>query len=415
MVAAKMPKRITPLTPSQVQNTKAQPKPYKLRDGGGLFLLVNPDGAKLWRLDYRRPVTGRRNTIGLGTFSAVKLAEARERMRKARELLAAGTDPGEQRKADKVAAADKVANTFGAIAAEYFDKRDRETAADRFKRERNRFDNYLKPILGGVPIDDVTTPMLFAALRKPEAAGKLETVRRLRAMSGRIFRFGIATGRATHDPSAGMIGGLTTPTPTNFAAVTEPADLPHVLRALWSYAGTPVVAAALKLTPLFFVRHGELRSARWADIDLDAGEWRFIVSKTGTPHIVPLATQAVEILTELRKLTTRTEYVFPSSRGGGRHMSQVATLSAMRAMGLSADLVTNHGWRATARTILDEVLGFRPDFIEHQLAHAVKDANGRSYNRTSFLPERKAMMQAWADYLDGLRNGTNVVPIRKSA
>jgi integrase len=236
-------------------------------------------------------------------------------------------------------------------------------------------------------------------------------------MSGRIFRFAIATGRATSDPSAHLIGALTTPTPTNFAAATDPADLPDLLRTLWSYPGTPVVAAALKLTPMLFVRHGELRSARWADIDLDSAEWRYAASKTKQQHIVPLSSQAVEILTELKNLTGRGEYVFPSARGGDRHMSQVATLSAMRRMELSADLVTNHGWRATARTLLDEALHFPPHLIEHQLAHTVKDALGRAYNRTQHLPERKAMMQAWADYLDGLRKGSNVVSLdsRRSA
>lgn len=410
-----MPKQIAPLTPSQVQNAKAADKPCKLRDGGGLYLLVTTDGAKLWRWDYRRPVTGRRNTVGLGAYPAVKLAEARERLRKGREQLAVGIDPGEQRKTDKAVAAERSANTFGAIAREYLDKRDRETASDPFKRERSRFERHLAPLLNDVPITDVTAPMLLAVLRKPEAAGLLETARRLRAMSGRIFRYAMATDRATRDPSAILIDALITPKSTNFAAATDPADLPKLLRALWSYEGGPIVGAALKLTPLLFVRHGELRSARWADIDLDAGEWRFIASKTKTQHVVPLATQAVEILTGLKELTGRGEFVFPNARGGSRHMSQVATLSAMRRMELPAELVTNHGWRATARTLLDEVLGYRPDYIEHQLAHAVRDPNGRAYNRTAHLPERRKMMQGWADYLDGLRNDTNVVPIRRSA
>src|SRR5690606_11330176 len=188
-----------------------------------------------------------------------------------------GIDPGLKKKVEKMAAAQKAASTFGAVAEEYFAKRDREREDDPFKRERNRFDNYLKPELGTVPIADVTAPMLLAALRKPEAAGKLETARRLRAMAGRIFRYAIATGRASSDPSIHLIGALTAPTPTNFAAATDPAELPHLLRTLWSYAGTPIVSAALKLTPLVFVRHGELRAARWADIDLDAGEWRYTV------------------------------------------------------------------------------------------------------------------------------------------
>jgi len=405
------------LTLSTIKAAKAQPKPYRLPDFGGLFLQVQPSGGKVWRLRYLRPGTRKENMLSFGSFPTVSLQDAREAREDARRLLSRGIDPGMRKKTEKLATAQKAANTFGAIADEYFDKRARETDEDPSKRERSRYDNHLKPILGNVPIADVTAPMLLSALRKPEAAGKLETARRLRAMSGRIFRYAIATGRATRDPSADLVGALTMPTPTNFAAATDPKDLPDLLRALWSYAGGPIVSAALQLTPLLFVRHGELRSARWADIDLDAAEWRFSASKTKTPHIVPLATQAIEILTELHKLTGRGAYVFPSARGGDRHMSQVATLSAMRRMELPADLVTNHGWRATARTLLDEVLGFRPDVVEHQLAHAVKDPLGRAYNRTSHLPERKVMMQAWADYLDSLRTGSNVVAIesRRSA
>jgi len=389
---------------SAVKAAKPQPKPYRLPDFGGLFLLVQPSGSKIWRWRYQRPGSKKENMLSFGPYPTVSLQEAREAREDASRLLIRGIDPGLKKKVEKMATAQKAASTFGAVAEEYFAKRDREREDDPFKRERNRFDNYLKPALGTIPIADVTAPMLLTALRKPEAAGKLETARRLRAMAGRIFRYAIATGRATSDPSAHLIGALTTPTPTNFAAVTDPADLPNLLRALWTYAGTPIVSAALKLTPLVFVRHGELRAALWADIDLDGGEWRYTAGKTGTPHIVPLATQAVEILADLKEITGRGEYVFPNARGGGRHMSQVATLSAMRRMELPAELVTNHGWRATARTLLDEILGFAPHLIEHQLAHSVKDPLGRAYNRTAHLPERKVMMQAWANYLDDLRS-----------
>lgn len=405
------------LTLSAIKAAKPQPKPYRLPDFGGLFLSVQPSGSKLWRFRYLRPGTTKENMLSLGKFPTVSLQDAREAREGARRLLARGVDPGLTKRTEKLATAQKAASTFGAIAAEYFEKRDRESTGDPLKREGNRFNNHLKPSLGNVPIADITAVMLLEALRKPEAAGKLETARRLRAMSGRIFRYAIATGRAQRDPSADLIGALTMPTPSNFAATTDPADLPDLLRALWSYPGTPTVAAALKLTPLLFVRHGELRSARWVDIDLDGAEWRFAASKTKQQHIVPLSTQAVAILRALHDLTGRGQYVFPSARGSDRHMSQVATLSAMRRMELPADLVTNHGWRATARTLLDEVLHFPPHLIEHQLAHTVKDALGRAYNRTQHLPERKAMMQAWSDYLDGLRTGANAVALdsRRSA
>ncbi len=393
------------LTLSAIKTAKPQPKPYRLYDFAGLFLLVQPSGSKIWRWKYRRPGSKKENLLSFGSFPAVSLVEAREAREDARRLVNRGIDPGLQKKTEKLATAQNAANTFGAIANEYFDKRERETASASLKRERNRFDSYLAPALGSVPIADVSPIMLLDALRRPESAGLLETARRLRAMSGRIFRYAIATGRPTRDPSADLIGALTTPKPTNFAATTDPAALPAILQVLWSYSGTPVVSAALKLTPFLFVRHGELRTALWDDVDLEAGEWRYTVSKTGTPHIVPLATQAVEILRELHKVTGNKKFVFPSSHGGGRPMSQVATLSAMRRLELSADMVTNHGWRATARTILDEVLHFPPHLIEHQLAHTVKDPLGRSYNRTSHLAERKVMMQAWADYLDKLRIG----------
>lgn len=410
-----MPKRIAPLSPSQVQNAKPQPEPYKLRDGGGLFLLVKPDGAKLWRWDYRRPVSGRQNTIGFGAFPAVKLTGARERLRKGRELLAAGVDPGEQRKAEKAATLGRTANTFGAVAAEWWLKREKEIVAGTAKREKRLLETYLQPYFGDMPVEDITPPVLLVALRKPEAAGKVETAHRARSLAGQVFRYAIATGRAERNPAAALVGALETPRGEHFASVTDPSEIKPLLRALYGYEGTPVVAAALKFGPLVFVRPGELRHARWADIDLDAAEWRFTTSKTGTPHIVPLSTQAVAILQDLQPLTGRGSYVFPSHRGGGRPMSDAALGAAMRRMGIDGDTMTAHGFRAMARTVLDEVLGFRPDYIEHQLAHAVRDPNGRAYNRTSHLPERRKMMQAWADYLDALRLDHNVVPIRKAS
>lgn len=411
-----MPKRVVPLTPSQVVNAKPKATPYKLRDGYGLFLLVRPDGAKLWRLDYRRPVTGTQNTIGLGTFPAVKLAGARDLMRQKRELLAKGIDPSEQRKAEKAVATERAANTFEAVALEWWVKREKEIVAGTAKRERRLLETYLLPYIGDMPVGEITAPVLLAALRKPESSGKVETAHRARSLAGQVFRYAVATGRAERNPSEDLRGALATPQGEHFASVTEPDQVAPLLRQLWGYDGTPVVAAALKLAPYVFTRPGELRHARWADIDLNAAEWRYIASKTNTPHIVPLAAQAVEILRDLQPLTGRGEFVFPSARGKGRPMSDAAMLAAMRRMGIDSDTMTGHGFRAMARTILDEVLGFRPDYIEHQLAHSVRDPLGRAYNRTSHLPERRKMMQAWADYLDQLRVGGNVVAInRKTA
>ena len=403
------------LSDTAIRKARPQEKPYKLADGGGLFLLVNPTGARWWRWKYRRPVTGKENLLSLGVYPDVPLADARERRDAARRLLANGIDPGEQRKAVKAVSSERAANTFGAVAREWWVKREKEIAAGTAKREHRLLELYLLPHIGESPITDITAPTLLAALRKPESTGKVETAHRVRSLAGQIFRYAIATGRAERNPAADLIGALESPKGGHFASVTEPAQMGPLLRALYGYDGTAIVAAALKVAPLVFVRPGELRQARWQDIDLDAAEWRYTASKTGTPHVVPLAMQAVAILRELHLLTGRNEYVFPSARGGGRPMSDAAILAAMRRMGIEANTMTGHGFRAMARTVLDEVLGYRPDIIEHQLAHAVRDPNGRAYNRTAHMPERRKMMQGWADFLDALRMGANVVQFRGAA
>jgi integrase len=403
-----------PLTDVAIRKAKPADKPQRLFDGGGLYLEVSPAGGKLWRWKYR--YGGKEKRMAFGAYPDVSLSDARQRRDEARKLLAAGVDPGEQRRAQRIATAENRANTFGAVAREWLAKREREVVPATFVRDKAMLESYVLAYLGEQPIGEVTAPALLAALRKPEAAGKLETAHRARALTGQVFRYAIATGRAGRNPATDLIGALASPKGEHFASVTEPADIAPLLRALYGYEGTPAVAAALKLAPLVFVRPGELRHARWADIDLDAGEWGYTASKTGTPHVVPLASQAVAILRELQPLTGRGEYVFPSARGKGRPMSDAAVNAAMRRMGIESDTLTGHGFRAMARTVLDEVLGFRPDYIEHQLAHAVRDPLGRAYNRTSHLAERRKMMQAWADYLDALRAGANVIPLqRKSA
>ena len=403
------------LTDTAIRKAKPAAKPQKLRDGGGLYLLLRPDGARWWRWDYRRPVTGKRNTLSLGTYPDTGLAEARERHAEARKMLAAGVDPGEHRKAAAAAKADQVANTFEAVADELLAIRAKKLAAGSAVRERRMLEKDLAPYIGRRPVGEIAASELLAALRKVEARGAVETAHRARMLAGQVFRYAIATGRAERNPAADLVGALAQPQGEHFASMTEPDQVAPLLRALYGYQGTPAVMAALKLAPLVFVRPGELRQARWADIDLGAAQWRFTASKTGQPHIVPLSSQAVAILRELQPLTGRGEYVFPSGRGGGRPMSEAAVLAALRRMGIDGDTMTGHGFRAMARTMLDEVLGFRPDYIEHQLAHAVRDPLGRAYNRTQHLPERTAMMQAWADYLDTLRIGGNVVPLRKAS
>lgn len=403
------------LTDTAIRKAKPADKPQKLRDGGGLYLLLRPDGARWWRMDYRRPVTAKRNTLSLGTYPLVSLAEARQKHQEAKKLLAAGVDPGVQRKAERTVAADRAANSFAVVGEELLIQRAKRIAEGTAARERRLFDNDLAPYIGGRPVDAVTAPELLEALRRIERRGALETAHRARVLSSQIFRYAIATGRAERNPAADLIGALLQPESKNFASLTEPDQVAPMLQAIHGYLGTPVVMAALKLAPLVFVRPGELRRARWADIDLDGSEWRYLVTKTQTEHIVPLATQAVEILRELQPLTGRGEYVFPGIRDRKRPMSENTINAALRRLGYDSSTMTGHGFRAMARTILDEVLGFRPDFIEHQLAHAVRDPNGRAYNRTAHLAERKKMMQAWADYLDALRTGANVVPLRPAS
>jgi len=403
-----------PLSDTAVRNAKPAAKPVKMADAKGLYLLIAPAGGKWWRLDYR--FAGKRKTLSMGTYPETGLKGAREKRDEARKLLAQGIDPGEQRKAMK-AAQGADAGSFEVIAREWHAKQVPSWMEKHAEKVLTRMEKDLFPWLGARQIAEVTAPELLAVLRRIENRGSVETAYRALQNCGQIFRYAIATGRAGRDPSADLKGALPPRRGGHFSAVTEPKQAGELLRAIDVYRGTFPVQCALKLAPLVFVRPGELRSAEWAHIDLEAAEWRYTATKTDTPHIVPLATQAVEILRALHPLTGHGRYVFPSTRtpNGFRQMSEVALLAALRRMGFSKDEVTVHGFRALARTVLDEVLGFRPEFIEHQLAHAVRDPNGRAYNRTVHLPERRKMMQAWADYLDGLKKGADVIPLRKKA
>ena len=266
------------------------------------------------------------------------------------------------------------------------------------------------PWIGANPVAELTAPELLAVLRRIEERGHLDMAHRSLQLCGRILRYAVATGRAERDVSGDLRGAFPPVKRRHFAAITDPKEVGPLLRLLDGYAGTLPVRCALRLAPLLFVRPGELRKAKWADTDLNGGEWRYTVTKTDTPHVVPLARQAVEILRELHPLTGHHRYVFPNARYPHRErpMSDATLWGAFRALDIPPDRMTLHGFRAMARTILDEVLGFRPDFIEHQLAHRVRDPNGRAYNRTAFLPERRVMMQAWADYLDRLRAGEEI-------
>jgi len=404
-----------PLTAISIKNAKHKDKTYKIFDGKGLFLQITPNGGKWWRLKYR--VDGKEKLLSLGTYPDVSLKDARERRDKARKQVADGIDPSEHRKANKAAKTERAANSFEVVAREWFSKREPNWSTNHANRIIRRLERDIFPWIGGTAVADITAPQLLDAVRRIEQRGALETAHRALGNCGQVFRYAVATGRAERDPSGDLRGALTPVKGTHFASVTEPKQVADVLRALDGYEGTLPVRCALRLAPLVFVRPGELRHAQWEDIDLDNAEWRYIVTKTDTQHIVPLAQQAVEILKELQPLTGNGRYVFPSARNpkGDRPMSDNAILSAMRRMGISKDEMSGHGFRAMARTILDEVLGFRPDYIEHQLAHAVRDPNGRAYNRTAHLPERRKMMQEWVDYLDKLKAGAEIIPINRSA
>jgi len=402
-----------PLTDTSIRNAKPGAKPVKLFDERGLFLIVTPAGGKWWRFRYK--FDGKEKLLSLGVYPDVGLKEARQRRDDARKLLANGIDPGENRKAMKAVKQDRAANSFEVITREWYGKHAPNWAEHHGDRIIRRFERDIFPWIGGRPIADVTAPELLATMRRIEIRGAVETAHRALGNCGQVFHYAIATGRATRDPSGDLRGALPPVKGEHFAAVTEPIQAAELLRTLDGYQGTLTVACALRLAPLVFVRPGELRNAEWADIDLDAAEWRYHVTKTNSYHIVPLARQAVTILHELHALTGTGRYVFPGARSNGRPMSDNAILAAMRRMGISKDEMSGHGFRAMARTILDEVLNVRPDLIEHQLAHAVKDPNGRAYNRTAHLLERKKMMQQWADYLDSLKAGGDVIPIPQRA
>lgn len=402
-----------PLTDVSIRNAKAGDKTVKLFDERGLYLEISPSGGKWWRLKYR--FDGKEKRLSLGVYPDVGLKEARERRDAARKLVADGVDPSENRKAQKSAKADRAANSFEVVTREWFAKYASTWVDYHGDRILKRLERDIFPWIGGRPIADITAQELLSVIRRIEGRGAVETAHRALSNCGQVFRYAVATGRADRDPSGDLRGALAPAKGGHMAATTEPQRLAEILRAMDGYEGTLIVKCALRLAPMIFVRPGELRKAEWTDFDLETAEWRYLVTKTQTQHIVPLCSQALEILRELQPLTGNGRYVFPSARSSARPMSDNAVLAAMRRMGIPKEEMSGHGFRAVARTILDEVLGVRPDFIEHQLAHAVRDPNGRAYNRTAHLPERRKMMQQWADYLDMLKVGGGAISLLKHA
>jgi integrase len=384
------------LTEGRIRSAKPKSGPYKLRDGGGLFLLITPTNARLWRLRYK--VRGRESMLGLGSYPATSLKAARAKRTELRADLESGKNPSAERRAERASSA----NTFETIAREWLAKQ--SFAPATLEKARWTFEDLLFPFIGSRPIAALTAPELLEVFRRIERRGKHETAHRTKQRVGQVVRYAIATGRAVRDPTGDLRGALAPIKVTNRAAITDPREVGQLMRAIDGYAGHPVVEAALKLAPLVFVRPGELRGAEWGEIDVAKAEWRIAAHrmKMREQHFVPLSRQAVAVLRELEPITGRVRYAFPSPRSSERPLSENALTAALRRMGYTGEQMTWHGFRAMASTLLNE-RGFAPDVIELQLAHRERNEVRAAYNRAQRLDERRAMMQRWADYLDELR------------
>jgi len=397
------------LNDTKLRALKPRANAYRVADSNGLCVEIRPTGAKVWRYRFRH--AGNASIVTLGEYPSMSLASARAERDKARALVRNGTNPAHAAKTARVVKLEQVRNTFSSVALEFLAKREREgMGAGSVERGRRLIEKDLASI-GNLPITDVSSPILLAALRKMEGRGVVESAHRARGLAGQVFRYAIATGRAERNPASDLIGALERAPTKHFASIILPSKIGDLLKAIYNYQGLPVTIAALKLAPLVFVRPGELRHAEWSEIDLAKAVWDIPAGKMKMrqPHLVPLSNQAVEVLRDLQPLTGTGKYVFPGVRTVRRPMSENTVNAALRYMGFDSDTMTGHGFRAMARTVLDEELGFPAEYIEHQLAHAVKGANGRAYNRTTHLQARRKMMQAWADYLDTLRLGAKIV------
>lgn len=416
-----------PLTDKAIKEAKGKATQYKITDGDGLYLLVTPAGGKYWRMDYR--FEGKRKTLALGVYPDISLRGyflekddpdtwmngARDLREKARKLLAQGIDPGERKKALRKAQAD-AENCFEVVAREWYGRQKAIWTEGHAETIMSRLERDVFPWIGGRPILELTAPDVLRVLRRVESRGAIESAHRIKTVCGQVFRYAIATGQADRDPTADLRGALSPVQVKHMAAITDPDKFADLLKAIDAYKGSFIVRCALQLQALTFVRPGELRHAEWSEIDLDALQWNIPAPKMKLrlPHIVPLSSQAKAILDELKPLTKRSRYVFPGGRTLEKPLSENGVTAALVIMNYK-DIMTGHGFRAAARTMLDEVLQQRVDLIEHQLAHRVIDPNGRAYNRTSHLEARRIMMQLWADYLDGLKAGAKVLPLAKKA
>jgi integrase len=406
-----MPKVATQKAETVYRTAKAGTALQRISDGGGLYMQITPDGKKSWRYQYTRPGIEGRNTLSLGDYPAVTVAGARKARDEAKALLGEGIDPGEHRKATKAAGQDAAANSFAVLCHEWLQSRVGQIAPAQIDKARARLEKDVLPWMGKKPVTNLTAPDVLSVMRRIDARGARYTAHKVKSEISQIMRYAIATGRAERDPCPDLRGAIPAPKETHRAAITTSKEAGELLRAIDGFKGTFTVQCALRLAPLLFARPGELRKAKWSEIDLERAEWRYHVTKTKVDHLVPLAHQAVETLRELHQLTGCREYVFPG-RDPKLPMSDAAINAALRRMGYDTKTeITGHGFRAMARTILAEELRIAPEVIEHQLAHKVSDTLGTAYNRTKFLKDRKAMMQTWADYLDKLKTGADIIPL----
>ncbi len=395
------------LTDASIKNAKPKEKAYKLTDGEGMFLLLNPNGSRWWRFNYR--IGGKHKQISFGVYPEVTLKEAREKRDEARKMLRDGIDPSQAKKAQKDSASG--ANSFESIAREWFSKFSPTWTPSHGERILRRMERDIFPWIGKRPIGEIKAPELLTVLRRIEERGAVETAHRASQNCGQVFRYAVATGRAERDPTGDLRGAIPPTKQTHHASITDPKEIGALLRAIDAYEGGLIVRCALKLAPLVFVRPGELRKAQWSEINCDKSEWVIPAErmKMREKHIVPLSRQSLGILRELQPLTGDGKYLFPSPRTSDRPMSDNAILSALRRMGYTGDQMTGHGFRSMASTLLNEQ-GWHRDAIERQLAHAERDSIRAAYNYAEHMPERRRMMQSWADYLEELRKGGVVVP-----
>jgi integrase len=411
------------LTDVTLRNAKPVDKDKRLNDGGGLYLLIKPTGAMWWRFDYS--INGNRKTLSLGVYPTIGLADARRKAEEASKSVANGTDPSAARKEVKAIKQQAVENesridaglpamgSFADITGQWLDSTTHVVREITQQKKIRRFELYVFPVIGSKPIAEIKSPDVFSIIKPLIAKNQLETAHRVNSEISAAFAYAIAHGFTDYDPAQPVAKQIPAQKVKHNAAITEPKEVAQLLRDIFSYQGTFVVQCALRLSPLIFQRPGEIRQMLWADIDLVAKEWRYFVTKTEVQHIVPLSTQAVAILEEVKRLTGGGQYVFPSSRGDGRPMSDGTIRTALKTLGYDSDAASAHGFRTTASTLLNEQ-GWSPDAIERQLCHMPKDQVRAAYNRAGYLPERRRMMQQWADYLDDLKAGAQVIPFKKT-